>query len=207
VTTLRWGDDVPSGTADARARLVDAAAVCIDRFGIAKTTLDDVAAEAHVSRATVYRYIPNRDVLVLDVMLRELERSYERSLHDFVDQLATTDDAAIAIVDAAAYLLATVRANPKLQLFLGSDDGGGASTVRGASAAFFAAVADDLRPYLTAARNAGVLRADAPLDDLAEWILRTIVSLLTVPGTRQRTPDEERDLLRTFLVPALLPPG
>ena len=67
MTRLRWGDSAPSGAAAARDRLVDAAEACIDRFGVGKTTLDDVATEARVSRATVYRYFQNRDELVLEV--------------------------------------------------------------------------------------------------------------------------------------------
>lgn len=207
VTRLRWGDSAPSGAAAARDRLVDAAEACIDRFGVAKTTLDDVAAEANVSRATVYRYFHNRDELVLEVMLRELERSYERSIHEFVDEVETPEDAGRAIVDAAAYLLTTIRKNPKLRLFVGSHGGGATATVHGASAAFFTAVADDLRPYLEAARDRGVLRADVEVDELSEWILRTIVSLITVPGPTVRSMEEERGLLARFLVPALLPPS
>ena len=75
MSQLRWGDAVPSDTAAARERLVDAAETCIDRFGLAKTTVEDVAREAAVSRATIYRYFANRDELVLAVLLRDLERS------------------------------------------------------------------------------------------------------------------------------------
>ena len=39
--------------------------VCISRFGVAKTTLDDVAREAGLSRATVYRAFPGgKDALL-----------------------------------------------------------------------------------------------------------------------------------------------
>lgn len=205
VTRLRWGDKAPTGVADARERLVVAADACISRFGTAKTTLDDVAAEANVSRATVYRYFGNREELVLAVMLRELQRSYDRSLHEFVDHVTGPADAAAAVADAAAYLLATIRGNPKLGSFLAPGPRSALTTVNGAAEAFFGAVADELRPYLDVARSRGVLRADVELDDIAEWIVRTILSLLTVPGPRERTPDEERALLAAFLVPALLP--
>ena len=201
---LRWGDDAPTGVEDARDRLIAAADACIERYGTAKTTLDDVAAAANVSRATVYRYFANREELVLAVMLRELKRSYERSLHEFVDHVTDPAGAAAAIVDAAAYLLATIRANPKLQEFLAPGPRTALTTVSGASAAFFGAVADDLRPYLESARENGVLRADMPLDDVSEWIVRTILSLLTIPGPHARTPAQERELLSAFLVPALL---
>ena len=37
---------------------------CVARYGVSKTTLDDVAKEAGCARATIYRYFPSRDDLV-----------------------------------------------------------------------------------------------------------------------------------------------
>jgi AcrR family transcriptional regulator len=47
---------------EARAR--DALLVCIARFGLSKTTLDDVARVAGCSRATLYRYFDGKATLV-----------------------------------------------------------------------------------------------------------------------------------------------
>jgi AcrR family transcriptional regulator len=207
MTRLRWGDEAPADSSSARERLIDAAERCIDRFGLAKTTLEDVAAEAQVSRATIYRYFGNRDELVLEVLLRELERSFDTGLTDFVQAAHEPEQLAEAIVDASSYLLETIRHNPKLQLLLRRDGASVAATVAGASAAFFDAIADDLRPYLQAAQAAGLLRADLDLAEASEWILRAILSLLTVEGPVTRTPDDERRFLATFLVPALVPAG
>ncbi|MDQ3757030.1 MAG: TetR/AcrR family transcriptional regulator, partial [Actinomycetota bacterium] len=44
------------GVSEQRVR--EAALRCIARWGMAKTTLDDVAREAGISRATVYRLFP-----------------------------------------------------------------------------------------------------------------------------------------------------
>jgi AcrR family transcriptional regulator len=207
MTRLRWGDEAPSDSAAARERLVDAAERCIDRFGLAKTTLEDVASEASVSRATIYRYFDNRDELMLEVLLRELERSFDRELIEFVGNASTPDDLTCAIVEACSYLLTTIRANPKLQYLLHQEGGGVAATIAGASRAFFVALADDLLPHLTALREAGLLRDDFDLREASEWIVRVMLSLLTVDGPVERTPDDERRFLATFLVPALVPTG
>src|SRR3546814_14908943 len=67
-----WRSDAPSSVDDARDRLIDAAETCFTRFGVAKTTLEDIATEAGVSRATVYRYFEGgRDEIILGVVLRE----------------------------------------------------------------------------------------------------------------------------------------
>src|SRR6185437_2489660 len=41
-----------------RVRIVDAALRCLARQGVAKTTADDIAREAGLSRATLYRAFP-----------------------------------------------------------------------------------------------------------------------------------------------------
>jgi AcrR family transcriptional regulator len=64
--------DDDSGASD--ERLLDAAASCYARFGLAKTTAEDVAREAGISRATLYRHFKNRDELLLAVVAREASR-------------------------------------------------------------------------------------------------------------------------------------
>ncbi|MCX7619845.1 MAG: TetR/AcrR family transcriptional regulator [Acidimicrobiales bacterium] len=205
MTRLRWGNDAPEDSAAARERLVDAAEACIDRFGLSKTTLEDVAAEAQVSRATIYRYFGNRDELILEVLLRELDRQFDTSLAEFVKDADTPAKAARAIVDASVYLLGTIRRSPKLQLFLNREGASVTATIAGASRAFFSAVVKDLRPYLAAAQRAGTVRTDIDLDEAGEWIVRTIISLLTVEGPTIRSAADERRMLAMFLVPALVP--
>ncbi len=43
---------------EVRERLLQATYDCVARWGLAKTTVEDAAREAGVSRATVYRYFP-----------------------------------------------------------------------------------------------------------------------------------------------------
>lgn len=70
-------------------RVVDAALACIARFGPSKTTLDDIARESGVSRATIYRAFPGgRDTLFDAVLAAEVERLFA-ALHS---ELEGTDD-------------------------------------------------------------------------------------------------------------------
>ena len=59
--------------------LIDAAVRCVARWGVAKTSLDDVAREARCSRATVYRAFPGgKDALFAAVAQAELDRFLDR---------------------------------------------------------------------------------------------------------------------------------
>jgi AcrR family transcriptional regulator len=54
---------------DTRQRILEATYACVARWGLAKTTVEDVAREAKVSRATVYRAFPGgRDELITAVV-------------------------------------------------------------------------------------------------------------------------------------------
>src|SRR5205823_10657530 len=58
-------------------RVIDAALRCIARWGIGKTTLDDVAREASCSRASTYRPFPRgKDALLAATTRRELGRFF-----------------------------------------------------------------------------------------------------------------------------------
>jgi AcrR family transcriptional regulator len=65
---------VTSGSGrDTRTRILEAAVVCIERSGLAKTSLEDVASEAGVSRATLYRWFAGgREQLIRDTVVWEI---------------------------------------------------------------------------------------------------------------------------------------
>lgn len=60
-----------------RSRAISATLSCFARYGVTKTTLDDVAREARCSRATLYRAFPGgKDELVSAVVRSELRRIF-----------------------------------------------------------------------------------------------------------------------------------
>jgi AcrR family transcriptional regulator len=64
---------VPVGDAADR-QLIDAAVRCVARWGIRKTSLDDIAREAGVSRATAYRVFPGGKERVVEVLFQHRAR-------------------------------------------------------------------------------------------------------------------------------------
>jgi len=59
---------------DARRRILEATYVCVARWGLSKTTVEDAARQAGLSRATVYRYFPAKTDLVA-ALLKQIAAS------------------------------------------------------------------------------------------------------------------------------------
>ena len=100
---------------DAERRLVEAAERCIVRWGIRKTSLDDIARDAGVSRATVYRVFPGGKERVVEGVLCHV---VGRFFHELDAELAAapTLDALLAVGVGA--LLREAADNPVLPSLL-----------------------------------------------------------------------------------------
>lgn len=87
---------------DPQNRVIAATLRCVARWGITKTTLDDVAREAGLSRATVYRIVPGgKDNLLALVSAAELNRFF-MALDAAVSGLDDLEDTIVAGVTTAA---------------------------------------------------------------------------------------------------------
>jgi AcrR family transcriptional regulator len=196
-----WRSDAPSSVDDARNRLVDAAEACFTRFGVAKTTLEDIATEAGVSRATVYRYFEGgRDEIILGVVLRE-GKAFLEALGRRVQREETLGS---AIVEGVLYTVSAVRKNEHLALLFAPEVAGHTTSIAGASTALYELTQDFLRPIFEQARAAGQLRDGIIAEDAAEFVLRMILSLLSVAGPRARSQAKEREFLRTYCAGAIV---
>jgi AcrR family transcriptional regulator len=96
-------------------RVIDAALRCIARWGIGKTTLDDVAREAACSRATIYRLFPGGKEALLDAVARnELDRFFSGLAQRF-DEAPTLED---LLVDGIVYASRALSGHEALQFVL-----------------------------------------------------------------------------------------
>jgi AcrR family transcriptional regulator len=60
----------PSKSETKKTILLAKAKTCFSRFGFSKTTLEDIAKEANMNKATLYHYFDNKEALFLEVMLQ-----------------------------------------------------------------------------------------------------------------------------------------
>ncbi|HUY62911.1 MAG TPA: TetR/AcrR family transcriptional regulator [Acidimicrobiales bacterium] len=75
-----------------RQRILEATYACVARWGLAKTTVEDAARQAGLSRATVYRYFPGgRDELVNAVVSWQYMQFFAR-LYDEVHDAGSLEE-------------------------------------------------------------------------------------------------------------------
>jgi AcrR family transcriptional regulator len=78
---------------------VAAAERCIDRHGIRKTTMDDIACEVGLSRPNVYRYFADRDDLLIELITRHARALLDRARKSSSRQSSLADQ----IVESVLY--------------------------------------------------------------------------------------------------------
>src|SRR2546421_2922188 len=140
-------EEVPAvGRSEPAQRVVDAALRCIARWGLAKTTLDDVAREAGYSRATVYRMFPGgKDGLVQAVAAEEMRRFFA-GLALVLDGAETLEELLVRGMTEAAR---RVQGHTALQFLLAHELGAVLPHVAfGKKAAVFDGAGAFARPYL-----------------------------------------------------------
>ena len=179
-------------------RICDAALTCVARWGIGKTTLDDVAREAGIGRATIYRTIGGKGQVVRAVLVRETAR-----LQAAVDGAAAgADDLEDVVVAGVVTVARFLEQHDALRFLLEPEPDVVLPHVAfdrlGDLFALAAAFAD---PHLARFVPDRAERVAA-----AEWLARVVLTYVFNPvdGVDLADPDDARHLLRTFVLPGLL---
>jgi AcrR family transcriptional regulator len=179
---------------------LDAAAGCYLRMGVARTTAADIAREAGISRATLYRRCGSHEAIFLAVLNRESE-AMAADARAHLQRLAVTDPAQ-SILEGMMFAVGQIRSRPVHAAVFGGDAAAWAAGQAIRMEALRRIGEAGVRPLVAAALAAGSL-TDADVEDLVDWILRILISYAAVPGDGGRTPDEIRRQLTTWFLPAL----
>jgi AcrR family transcriptional regulator len=166
-------------------RILDAAFGCIERVGLARTTVEDVARAAGLSRQSVYRYFPSKDHLIMGLVLREEER--------FLDGIRMAferdTDLRQAIEDSLLFCLRFARQHPLLDRLLQTDPGTLLPYLTTRSAPVVARARETV---LSLIRRKSWVRADL-VEQVGDTVVRAVISYALHPPER-RVEDVARDL-------------
>ena len=180
------------GSLEVTAKVVEGALRAIARFGLTKLTVDDVAREAGISRATLYRYFPGRGAVLAAVVQSETER-LQQGLDDALGDAASLPEALSAVAGFGARAFVGHEA---LQHLLATEPGtvlphlcfSGADTL-------LRVAADRIAPHLC--RFMGPLEARRTGELLARIVLS--YALAPPPGP---TEAAVVSVVREFVIPA-----
>lgn len=111
-------------SADLRGRVVEAASRCFRSYGIRKTSMEDVAEAAGLSRPAVYRLFPGRQALIDAVMSVRVEELID----EVVPRALARPTFAESILEACLRAITFIRETPDLYRLFNETNLGRAST-------------------------------------------------------------------------------
>jgi AcrR family transcriptional regulator len=194
-----WGGAPPADDEEARKRIVDAAIRSMERRGPQGTSLSVIAGDLGITRPTVYRYFATIDELITaagDVALG----GWTARISDLTSGISDPVD---LLVEAVAYLVERLPEEPLLMMLLETDRTrfmsqqmvGGESTARSRV----------LLEHTDIDWGALGYRGK-DFDDLVEYLLRIIQSMVLVPPNPPRSARELRAVLRHWIGPVVTTP-
>lgn len=179
-------------------RIIAAAYRCFDRYGVAKTSIEDIAAEASVTRATIYNHVGTKDALIARITEAEIlkvnaevrslfvrKRSFEDTLTDcllLVVRSASDNTWLRGILQSTEYLSAA--ADP-------------ASEAHRKQRQWWASLLND-------AMHSGELAKDLSMDEVVSWLTLGEQMLLIKTDAVKLDDASLRRFIRRMIVLPLL---
>lgn len=182
--------------ADAETRILDGAKRCCEQWGFEKVTVDDIAAAAGVSRATLYRLFPGgKDVLFEALRVRERAEFFDALTAEVadVDDLDDLEDLVVRLVVTATREL---RSDEHLALMLAAAPG---ETLVELTADGMPRIVDTATDYLAPLLKPHLDPEIAPV--VIELLVRLTLSYFLAPSVHVDFGDPES--ARAFLRPGL----
>jgi AcrR family transcriptional regulator len=187
----------PTGTDDARERILAAAERCIDRHGIRKTTMDDVACEVGLSRPSVYRYFADRDDLLIELITRHARALRARARKSISPQGSLADQ----IVETVLYIAEHGRRDPLTRHVI-DPDGTSLGKRMIASGTTKVIRAEMWDPLLDTAVADNELPTGLARSDIHLWLGNVTVMVMRGLEDGEGGVRRYRSILRRFVVPA-----
>lgn len=172
--------------------VLDAAAVCFARFGVRRTSVQDIAKQLGVNRTTIYRQAGNVEQLASLLAIRETHRMFAS-----LPKRMSRPIGPRAIVDMLATLVTEARAHPVLAKMLADERDLIGSMLAGGAPQLLSRLTAALAPIIAMAMRTGHIAQRDPAVT-AEWLVRICGSLILVEA-----PGRLEDFLAELLIPAL----
>ena len=179
-------------------RIMDAVVACVERVGLSGFALEDVAAEAGVGRATIYRHFPGgRGQLIRETVTREVGRFWQALAQD-VERDPTLEDRLVHGLMSANQRLAD---HELLQRLLAAEP----QEILSALMTSEPIVDVLLREYLRGLLVGQHMAPGVDIDEAADYLGRMVLAHIGSPGRWDTgDPGQVRRLVRTQFLGGIL---
>lgn len=190
----RVREEESDANASARERIAISARNCFERFGVKKTTIDDIASDAGISRGSVYRYFANKEDVLRYVSAGEIARVNQ----EIRKRLPRANNYQELLTEAL--LLATVigRDNKYVRMFVESIEY--ASKSADPSTQEYLDTSAVWGPLIESAMAKGEFADDLTQRDVASWLILSETLLFVKADSGAFSEDELRSFIRRFVV-------
>lgn len=201
VPTGRTAVPAGGGAAEVRQRILEATYACVARWGLSKTTIEDAARQAGLSRATVYRYFPGgRHELMEAVVAWEHARFFTR-LYEEVQSASSLEE---VMERGLAFAHRAIAEHEVLQRVLETEPELLLPTLTVEAAGTQALIAAFLIPYL----ERHPMAPGVDVVEAADFLARMALSFISSPGRWDLDdPDQVARLVRAELLGGIVPPA
>lgn len=196
---IRWGSGTRSDSLEAKSRLLDAAMACYRRIGINKTSIADIAAEAKVTRPTVYRYFSSHHNILRTVVRREVDRFWSL----LQKELQYVDSFADYIVEGLIFTIRHMQHSKEHQFLISPEILPILYELLLSDRDYLIDLTDTMRPIYQRLKKRNDVRQDLDILMICEWFNRLAISYLTMPSPFYRTEEQLRDLFKVMVSPVL----
>ncbi|WP_158260295.1 TetR/AcrR family transcriptional regulator [Mycobacterium talmoniae] len=186
---------------DPRDRILAAAERCIDRHGVRKTTMEDIAAEVGMSRPGVYRYFSDRDDLLVELITR-----HGRVMRDRAHKvIARQDGLQNQIIEGLLFAVSEGRLDPVMRHVV-APEGSSLGRRITESRMLETLTAEFFDPFLDVAYVNNELPRDLPRSDVYLWL--NSLGLMLMRGLEDGDADlaRYRSIFHRFVAPAFAGP-
>jgi AcrR family transcriptional regulator len=177
-----------------RQRILEATYTCVARWGLSKTTVEDAAREAGLSRATVYRYFPGGREELIDAVVSWQYLAFFGRLYEEVQGAASLEE---VLERGLVFARRALLEHEVLQKILETEPGVLVPKLTIESQRTVGLISGFLVPYLHehgTAPGVDVQRA-------ADFLARMVLSYISSPGHWDLAdPEQVATLVRTELL-------
>src|ERR1700736_5413994 len=160
---------------DTRQRILEATYACVARWGLAKTSVEDAAREAKVSRATVYRVFPGGREELISAVVAWATLEFFIRLYEQVQGATSLEQ---VMERGIMFAHRSIVEDEVLQRVMQTEPEKLLPTLTFESNRIRQAIADFLVPYL---EQRGVA-AGVDLKEAADFLARMVLSYMSSPG-------------------------